>query len=456
MIIMRFKQKIYFGIAATALLASMVPLWGAGMAMAQAKNEPQEDEYSFDPEEIEKKPYTLGGFLELGGASLSPNEDSALYRFRYLNEENPPDHINQGNLNLQLEGSYTLDAFAFKFRGNTAVFRDDLGTRRDTVWQEAFLSLQPSSSVTFDVGKRVAKWGKGYAWNPVAFVDRPKNPTDPEASLEGFVMGRAEAIQSFEGSVQNGSVTLAIIPVDKGLNEDFGAVGEERAFNVAAKLYLLAMDTDFDLLVLAEGTRSARWGFDFSRNLGSQLEMHGEWARISEVNKPVLDESGLVTQRSEAARPWLLGLRYLTGFQMTAILEIYHNDAGYTAEELETYYRFADEAYQQFATTGVTTALDKAETLLRSGYGRANPGRDYLYMRLSQKEPFEWLYFTPALTALFNRNDGSRAITVEAGYTGVTNLEMRVRHSILQGDRFTEYDEKVNESKTEFRLRGFF
>jgi hypothetical protein len=31
-----------------------------------------------------------------------------------------------------------------------------------------------------DAGKKVVKWGKGYAWNPVAFVDRPKNPEDPE------------------------------------------------------------------------------------------------------------------------------------------------------------------------------------------------------------------------------------------------------------------------------------
>lgn len=29
---------------------------------------------------------------------------------------------------------------------------------------------------------------------------------------------------------------------------------------------------------------------------------------------------------------------------------------------------------------------------------RPNPGRDYLYARFSLKEPFDLLYFTPALT----------------------------------------------------------
>ena len=37
-----------------------------------------------------------------------------------------------------------------------------------------------------------------------------------------------------------------------------------------------------------------------------------------------------------------------------------------------------------------------AQSLAQSGYGRANPGRHYAYLRISAKDPFDWLYVSPA------------------------------------------------------------
>ena len=48
---------------------------------------------------------------------------------------------------------------------------------------EGYLSLKPSTSLSFKFGKQTLLWGKGYAWNPVAFVSRPKDPDDPELAL---------------------------------------------------------------------------------------------------------------------------------------------------------------------------------------------------------------------------------------------------------------------------------
>ncbi|MDF1594082.1 MAG: hypothetical protein P1P89_21445 [Desulfobacterales bacterium] len=50
--------------------------------------------------------------------------------------------------------------------------------------------------------------------------------------------------------------------------------------------------------------------------------------------------------------------------------------------------------------------------------------RDYLYFRASIKEPFDLLYFTPAVTTIVNLNDQSLSVTPEVVYTAITNLEL--------------------------------
>ena len=41
------------------------------------------------------------------------------------------------------------------------------------------------------------KWGKGYAWNPVGFVERANGPNDVELAHEGYTMVAADFIRNF-------------------------------------------------------------------------------------------------------------------------------------------------------------------------------------------------------------------------------------------------------------------
>ena len=61
-----------------------------------------------------------------------------------------------------------------------------------------------------------------------------------------------------------------ILPVYEDINDEFGQTGH---VNVAAKLYALLYDTDLDLLFFTGASRTTRLGFDFSRNLLSNLEL---------------------------------------------------------------------------------------------------------------------------------------------------------------------------------------
>jgi hypothetical protein len=430
--------------------ASQAPALAPARSAAESTAPP--GELSIDLSELEKKPYRLGGYAELDAYGLTLNPGGSLYHLQYPAGEQPR-RLDQTGAKLQLEGGYAGSWLAFNARVQLSGTRDRFGSQTDTVVQEAYLAAKPSPTSTLELGKRVAKWGKGYAWNPVAFVDRPKDPNDPDLAQEGFVMARAEAIQSFGGDLRNASFTLVLLPVHDEVNDDFGS---KESVNVAGKLTLLVWDTDLDFMALGSGARSSRYGADFSRNLGSNVEVHGEWAHLSEVTLPVLQPGGGVLTQVGGANTWLLGVRYLTAFDLTAIAETYFNGAGYTRDELETYFRFTDQAWQQFQGTGISTALDKAASLAQGAYGRPNPGRRYGYLRLSQKEPFDWLYVTPGAIAIANLDDHSRMVTAELSYSGITNLDLRARLIWLQGAPFTEFAEKPYAHRAELRVQWYF
>jgi hypothetical protein len=237
------------------------------------------------------------------------------------------------------------------------------------------------------------------------------------------------------------------------MNDDFGETGK---LNVAAKLYFLYYDTDIDLMFLSEGSRSARYGFDFSRNLLTNLEIHGEFAWITDSKRIVIDEAGKVSQTESDVASFLIGFRYLSMQDTTYIFEYYHNGTGFTQDEVEDFFSFIDLGYDTYLASGIDAVLKRAQSLSESGYGRANVMKDYLYLRISQKEPFDILYFTPAITWIFNVDDQSFSLSPELLYTGVTNLELRLKGTVLAGQSFSEYGEKQNDYRIELRVRYYF
>jgi len=80
----------------------------------------------------------------------------------------------------------------------------------------------------------------------------------------------------------------------------------------------------------------------------------------------------------------------------------------------------------------------------------------FLYVRLSQKDPFDILYFTPSLTWMMNLDDRSFSLTPELLYTGFTNWELRLKAAFLAGGHDTEFGGKQNDYRIEFRVGYYF
>ena len=410
------------------------------------------EEYKFELSETEKKPYHLGGYGEFRPVLFGLDRNAALYKLKFYNRDEGRT-IEEYNFRLQLEGSYEYGIARIFGRVNGDLSHTYQGWSDETSLYEGFLSLKPSNSFTLDMGKKTLKWGKGYAWNPVAFIDRPKDPDEPDLALEGFWVLSADFIRSFSGPLKTLSFTPVFLPVLEHINDDFGT--KEKA-NLAAKLYLLLYDTDIDFIVFTGGSRTTRYGVDFSRNITSNFEIHGEFAYSEDFQKRYMDAKGNILSSTYDTVSYLLGVRYLTQRETTYILEYYRNGTGFTKGEFQDFYRYVDRAYDSYLTTRSDTFLGKALTLSQGNYGRPNPMSDYLYLRISQKEPFDILYFTPSLTTIVNLNDPSFSIAPEVAYTGITNLELRLKATFLVGGRETEFGEKPNDYRIELRARYYF
>jgi hypothetical protein len=194
---------------------------------------------------------------------------------------------------------------------------------------------------------------------------------------------------------------------------------------------------------------------DFSRNLATNFEIHGEWAHIWNQPMPVVDSTGHVTMQTRSPSNYMTGLRYLTERDTTYIVEYYHNGAGYNEEQIGDFYGFVDRIFGQ-VPPGPANALQSALNLYQGGYGRPFAMRSYVYAQASQKEPFDILYFTPSLTTMVNLDDHSFQVFPELLYTGVKNLELRLRFFFITGGTGTDFGEKPNSRRLEFRLRYYF
>jgi len=414
-----------------------------------------EEEYKFDLSEIEKKPYHFGGYVELRPVLFGLDRDASLYKLKLFNRDEGKT-IEEYNGKLQLEGSFEKGITRLFVWTNFDLKYSYLGWEHNDpkrMIYEGYLSLKPSPSLTFKLGKQTLLWGKGYAFNPVAFVSRPKDPDDPELALEGYITASADYIKSFQGPLKTISITPVIIPVYKDINDDFGTVNR---LNFAAKLYFLFYDTDIDLMAMTGGSRTSRVGVDFSKNITTNLEVHGEFAFINNQRKKVIDSQGVISESKFDAKSYLLGIRYLTASDTTFIFEYYRNGTGFTHLEMKDYLTFIDKGYDLFLVAGNDSLLKKATSVTEGNYGRSNPMKDYLYLRISQKEPFNILYFTPAITTIMNLNDRSLSISPELLYTGIKNLEIRLKAIGLLGGRGTEFGEKQNDYRVELRVRYYF
>jgi hypothetical protein len=410
----------------------------------------QEKPYGFDVDEFAKKSFSLDGYIEFRPSFAWLRQNSSLYTLKFYDRDNPKT-LAQGYFAFLGDLSYQKGLFEALIEPYVDYLATPYESEASLNLFQGYMLLKPSIAFSVYAGKRTLRWGKGYAWSPTGFVERPKNPNEPDLVREGYWMITADYTKSFAGSLKTLSFTPVVIPVSSSVNETFS---REEGWNFAGKLYLLLLDTDLDLVVLAGKSLSSRFGLDFSRNLRSNWEIHGEIAYLNDAERTEVMDDGRIQRVTFDATSYLLGTRYLSESETTYILEYYHDGTGYDSYEMDNFYTFVDGAYEEYVVSGDDSRLKEADGL--KSYSGFTPMTDYIFLRIIQKDAFGALYFNPGATVIVNLSDGSASWAPEATYKGFTNFELRLKAVLLTGKDRQEFGEKPNRFRLELRARYFF
>jgi len=212
-------------------------------------------------------------------------------------------------LESELNFKYFKDDFKFtsQFFSN---YQNIDGADNDTYSiNQLFLDYKITDNHLLSVGKKAPKLGKGYFANPVAFIDRKKDPNYPEHAKEGYSFLNYTYNKSYDGDLKNLAFDIIYMPTTEDLNSDFHG---ENSNNVILKSYLLYKDIDIDFIYLYSDEQNDKIGLDFSTNVETNFEIHAEVAK--EMGE---DYS------------YLLGLRYLTENELTMIMEYFDDTQKY-------------------------------------------------------------------------------------------------------------------------------
>lgn len=380
-----------------------------------------EDLYNFDVDEFEKKIWEWKGMLSFSATSKTYNQDSVIYPSKFPNNESDSNEL---ELSLALESRWDWEWSRLFITGEVSTMKSSISENDedDSVLSEAYWQLAALEPHNFEIGKRLLRWGKGYAFNPVALMERVKNPEDPEAGREGLWTTQAIWITGTLAGFETTSINLVYLPIHEEINDDFQTgVVEDDIWGF--KLYGLIGTTDIDIYAVAwEQEEVTQWGFDFATNLSVNFEIHGEYVSS---NYEEFD-------RNEA----LLGLRYLTDTDVTWISEIYFDSEGFTAAESEMLYENIENSPEI-----------KKQSYLSQIQQRKTINQNYGYIKVSVKEPFNWLYFTPSLSWLGNLDDQSSNISTQMSFTPSDNWIMLLTWQHMAGGQYTQYGENVVQDK---------
>lgn len=351
-------------------------------------------DYDFDLDAIEVKPYTLSGYLKGESKLQGLNEESPLFHTK--NKERMQSYGGEGNVKF----AYFQDAF--KLDSEVMVNAN----RNDGEYADAYTLAQLFVQYTFDqnnrveVGKKAPKWGKGYFVNPIAFFDRKKDPSDPDASREGYEMVNYRYNKSYEGDLRNFSLDLIVMQSSEHMNHDFS---QEAQTHVGVKAYFLAYDTDIDVIYYRKSEQSDKIGLDFSKNIQANIEVHGEFAKTV----------------GEDDYAYLVGLKYLSAFELSITSEYFYQ---------------------------------------KNQSSKSEPFFDHQYVmnKFSQKEPLDWLYGSLYYKNIYNLEDRSMQHALGVTYSFKNNLFLDVSYTRNDAQTGTEYGSKLVQNTLWTKLYWYF
>jgi hypothetical protein len=181
--------------------------------------------------------------------------------------------------------------------------------------REAFARVSALSWLELEAGKRLVRWGTGYAFTPTGVLDPPRDPADPQDRLsanEGMLLARAD--------VFHGPTALTVAVAAPRAWRSVGEPAPQRV--VAGRLRTAVRGVEASLVARAAEGGGPAWGGNFTHVVGQRLEWHGEL--LVHPRRP----GGRGTQDAGRATSGLLGLQYTFARGLNVVVEYYRDGNG--------------------------------------------------------------------------------------------------------------------------------
>lgn len=274
-------------------------------------------------------------YYKLSGDSLLNPKNSILKLDNYFNliSFNLFSNISWGDI---LNGHINLHAFYDNTEHDSL---DDIEIKLN----ELSLNFSPKEYIELIVGKRIFRWGTGYAWNPTGVAEPLKNPRDPSDRLE-----TSSGLEMVELCTYLGSSTLTIVALP---DSDFTKWDRTEW---VAKIYSFVEGFDLALITKIAKEEKNLIGFNFSKVIGNRLELHGEIAGKKGSENLYLETKSNECEVPPGSGMWMpaiyefsqskkdehspyykfvLGSHYTFLNGINLCIEYYHNDEGYNDSE---------------------------------------------------------------------------------------------------------------------------
>lgn len=301
--------------------------------------------------------------------------------------------------------------------GAVAMLGDtESGTVRARV-REGYARVSATDWLDVEGGKRILKWGTGYAFTPTGVLDPPRNPADPRDRLgtnEGVVYG---GVHLFRGDT---ALSVVAASPDTWRSSVPGAphrVG-------AVRLRTLVRGFEVAAIASTADTTGPSWGANFTHVIGDNLEWHGEVLvhRRAAIALPVSPGEAASHDRDVSA---LVGCQYTFKVGVNVVLEYYHDGNGL---DHDTWRRLSSLA-SLWKAAGTAQAPGEPPA---AASPIALPGlRHFAFLRAAPAATEPTLL--PEILTIVGLDDGSVTLVPGLTWTAQAHVQLYARGTLLTG-----------------------
>jgi hypothetical protein len=304
---------------------------------------------------------------------------------------------------------------------------------------EFYGSVSLTSWLDLQAGRKIEKWGTGYAWNPTGVVNPRKSPADPTDRRSAYSGVDMAGVDLF---VHDWNVTVLAVPeIDWNGRSDKALT----AAGWAARAYRFVHGADLSFSASGGEYLPNSLGVSFSRVFGDALEMHLEAAGFNDSVRYFPEPHGFAPARRKHL-DFLVGGHYTFPRGINLIVEYFYTGRGLTASEWS---RFRENV--RLGQAQIQQANPIPLLLCNRHYSLLEMGRDYGFSRLFWPVRFNKLELE--LVTLTSLRDGSALLRPGVYWKIHPNWTLYALQSEFAGGPSTEFGHLQIRRVTDFGVR---